>query len=71
MPKNSYFKEVDNKDVFVMSDFDKNYKFKGFQEEQFKKISNKYTGFIYQHRKTWYFNAEMKGDSAVVFRPEC
>lgn len=36
MPKNSYFKEVDNKDVFVMSDFDKNYKFKGFQEEQFK-----------------------------------
>ena len=46
MPKNSYFKEVDNKDVFVMSDFDKNYKFKGFQEEQFKKISNKYTEFI-------------------------
>ena len=46
MPKNSYFKEVDNKDVFVMSDFDKNYKFKGFQEEQFRKLSNKYTEFI-------------------------
>ena len=27
--------------------------------------------FIEQHRKTWYFNAEMKGASAVVFRPEC
>ena len=45
MPKYSYFKQVDNKDIFVMSDFDKNYKFKGFAEEQFRKISNKYTDF--------------------------
>lgn len=33
MPKNSYFKEVDNKDVFVMSDFDKVVKIANEQAE--------------------------------------
>lgn len=39
MPKYSYF---NNKDKFIMSEFDENYKFKGFKPEQFYKESNKY-----------------------------
>ena len=46
MPKNSYFKKTKNGEQFVMSDFDRDYKFKGFGEEQFRKLSNKYTEFI-------------------------
>lgn len=45
MAKNSYFKKSGNQDEFVMSDFDRDYKFKGFAPEQFRKNSNRFTEF--------------------------
>ncbi len=45
-PKHSYFNKDDN---FVMSDFDMNYKYKGFIEEQFKPTSRKFMKLTGHH----------------------
>lgn len=37
------------KDEFVMSEFDANYTFKGFEPSQFKKVSNKYVELVGKH----------------------
>ncbi len=38
-----------SKEEFVFSEFDENYKYKGFKAEQVKKLSNQYKELVGQH----------------------
>lgn len=57
-----------SKEEFVFSEFDENYKFKGFKAEQVKKLSNQYKELVGQHVSDDGNNAVLKIAAGHVFK---